>query len=244
MDKLIHAPLISYMIGLLTNMLIIHGDNQVASRNRLKALLESFKGEIIRLEGKLLDLAALKQGIESKSLFGQAKLIVIENLFSLRKSLIKEKILEYLKKEMPSNLILWEGIKIDGRSLPAFSKAKIEKYEIGKTIFRFLDSLTPENPKNLIQLYHQALSQSGAELILFLLERQMRMLIIANDLGEKGLNEVPPWKKGLLVRQAKKFKKQILIRQYLQLLNIEYNQKTGKASLPLISQLDLWLASF
>lgn len=225
-------------------MLIIHGNNQIASRNRLKALLEPFGGEIIRLEGKLLDLAALKQGIESNSLFGQDKQIVIENLFSLRKSLLKEKLLEYLKKEIPDNLILWEGVKIDGRSLQAFSKAKIEKYEIGKTIFRFLDSLTPGNQRNLIQLYHQALTQTGAELILFLLERQIRMLIIAGDLGEKGLNEAPPWKKTILIRQARKFKLNQLITLYRKLLDVEYSQKTGKSSLPLSSRLDLWLASF
>jgi DNA polymerase III delta subunit len=225
-------------------MLIIHGDNQIVSRNRLQSLLASFKGEIIRLDGKSLDLTIIKQNLESKSLFGQEKFLVIENLFSLRKSQLKEKLLEYLKKEVYENLIIWEGIKIDGRSLLAFSKAKIEKYEIGKIIFRFLDSLTPGNSGNLIQLYHQVLAQNGAELILFMLERQVRQLIMAADLGGKGLVEGPPWKKTILIRQAGKFKLNQLISLYQKLLAIEYNQKTGNASLPLNSQLDLWLASF
>lgn len=225
-------------------MLIIHGDNLVTSRNRLQAFLGTFRGEIIRLEGKLLDLTALKQSLESKSLFGQEKLIVIENLFSLRSSLRKDMILSYLKQELPENLVIWEGVKIDGRRLLPFSKAKVEKYEIGKIIFRFLDSLEPNNTRNLIGLFHQALTLDSPELIMFLLERQIRLLIIAADLGEKGLNGTLSWKKTILIRQAKKFKLNQLIRLYLKLLNIEYNQKTGKAGLLLRSQLDLWLASF
>lgn len=216
----------------------------MASRNRLTSCVNDFKGEVVRLEGDKLDLTNLKQSLESQSLFGQDRLVIIENLFKRRPSKDKESLINYLKKEQPKNLILWEAAKIDGRSLTSFAKAKIEKLEIGKMLFRFMDNLCPNSQKAIICLFHQALEQSEPELVLFMLERQLRQMIIAHDLGEKGLTELPSWKKAILVRQARKFKLNQLIRLYLKLLNIEYNQKTGKTPLSLTSQLDLWLASF
>jgi len=37
------------------------------------------------------------------------------------------------------------------------------------------------------------------------LSRQIRLLILAADLGEKGLNQMKDWQKEKLIRQAKRF---------------------------------------
>ena len=96
-------------------MIILHGDNVVLSRNKLVDLIESFQGETLRYTGESLTLSELKQALESLSLFGLEKLVVIENLFSRRPSQEKENVLKYLKNEPSKNLIIWERKKIDGR---------------------------------------------------------------------------------------------------------------------------------
>lgn len=225
-------------------MLIIHGNNQVASRKRLTQLTDNFKGEIVRLEANKLDLTALIQAIESQSLFGTDKLTVIENLFGRRPSKAKEEIFTYLKKNFPVNLIIWENAKVDGRTLLPFSKAKVEKFEIGQVLYRFLDNLAPNNQKNNLLLFYQCLNQNEPELVMYLLAKQLRLLIIGIDLGQKGLDKVPSWKKSLIIRQAKKFDLKKLISLLQKLLDIEYGQKTGQSPFDLITHLDLWLTSF
>lgn len=224
-------------------MLIIHGDNPVLSRNKLTEKIKNFKGEVVRFEGSKVDLTGLKQAIESHSLFGTDRLIIIENLFSRRPSKDKEIILKYFRENFPPNLIVWEGKKVDGRTLASFSKAQINKFNLSPIVFKFLDSLAPNAKKMSLVLFHQCLKTDPPEIIFYLLIRQLTHLIIARDLGEKGLTDLAPWQKQKIVRQAQRFSLEKLTYLYQEFLRIDYQQKTGKTLLPLISQLDLWLAS-
>ena len=222
-------------------MLVIHGENITASRQRLTGQLKSFSGEIIRLDGKKITLTELKQALESSSLFGSDRLVVIENLFSRPASKIRDKLLQYCKDNQPQNLIIWDRKKIDGRALTAFKQA--EKFEIRPIIFKFLESLTPHNQKNNLGLLHQCLQQDPVEMIFYMICRQARLLILAHDLGEKGLPNMVPWQKTKLVRQANRFSLKQLLHLYKKLLIIDYQQKTGQAAFSLNHQLDLLLSS-
>ena len=97
-------------------MLILHGDNQVATRQKLSNQLKNFSGEKVTLDGEKINITQLIQATESSSLFGQDKLIIIENLFSRRPSKEKDALIEKLKS-LPENCIVWERKSIDGRSL-------------------------------------------------------------------------------------------------------------------------------
>lgn len=226
-------------------MLILHGENLVASRAGLGQKVNHYRtlgAEIIKLAGSQLNLTQITQTLESSSMFAENRLVVIENLFSALSSTEKEKIISYLKKFSPENLILWEGKKIDGRIL-ARLKAEVILYDLAPIIFRFLDSLAPGNQKNSIWLLHQCLVKDPPELVFYMLGRQIRLLILAADLGSKGLTGMPEWKKGKLVSQAKKFGLVKLLKLYQALLKIEYQQKTGQTPFSLTSQLDLFLAT-
>jgi len=76
-----------------------------------------------------------------------------------------------------------------------------------------------------------------------MLGRQIRLLIIAADLGENGLIEIPEWKRKKLISQAKEFSLTKLLQLYRQLLKIDWQQKTGQTPFDLASQLDLFIAS-
>jgi len=60
---------------------ILYGDDQVASRNALNQNLDKSrqdeKKELIQLDGEKLQLQELKQALESRSLFGLDKLVLI-----------------------------------------------------------------------------------------------------------------------------------------------------------------------
>lgn len=224
-------------------MIILHGENIVLSRKELDSLIKDLPDEVVRLDGHRLSLADLKQAVESRSLFGKDRLVVLENHFSRRPSQEKEAILSYLKKNQPKNLILWEGKTIDGRSLTAFKRARVKKFSLTPFIFKFLETLRPGNQKESFNLLHRCLKQDPPEMVFFMLTRQIRSLIIACDLGEKGLTRLAPWQKSKLIKQAKQFRLEKLLWLHQQLLKIDFDQKTGQAILPLADQLDLLIAS-
>lgn len=223
-------------------MLIIHGSNNVFSRKFLTDKTRSFLGEIVNLDGEKLNLTQLRQTLESISLFNQDRLIVIENIFTRRSSKERTEILGHLKLSNPANVILWEEKPIDGRTLAPFSGAKIQRFDLSRTIFKFLDSVFSGNRKISLSLLKQCLTQDTPEMIFYMFSLRVRSLIIALDLGEKGLTDMPRWQQNKLIFQAKKFGLEKLLIVYKQLLKIDIQQKTGKNIIPLSSQLDLLIA--
>ena len=249
-------------------MMILHGENNLLSRQKLTNEIANFKlktqGEILRYDGHNLNLMDLRQSLESASLFrakretrvslfrakrktrvsllGDSRLVIIENLFSGRAGKEKQKIIDYLKKTVAQNLIIWEGKKIDGRTLTSF-KGQVLRFDLDPVIFRFLDSLSPGKAKISLTFLHQCLTQDPPEIIFFMLARQIRFLILAADLGKKGLGQMESWRAEKLIRQAQRFTLIKLMKIYRQLLKIEVQQKTGQTPFTLSSQLDLLVAS-
>jgi hypothetical protein len=223
-------------------MVIFHGENTVLSRQRLNQLIEKFKGEVVKLEGEKLTFTEFQQAVESKSIFGPDKLVVIFGLFTRKPSREKQALLDYCQKENPQNLIVWEEKKIDQKILEKFRGAKIEFFDLPKIIYKFLDSLSPTNKKASLLLFHQCLKKEVPEKIFYYLCRRVQQLIIAADLGKKGLENLKDWQKEKLIRQANAFGLEKLINLYQKLLVIDYQQKTGKSPFSLISSLDLLIA--
>jgi len=223
-------------------MVIFHGENTALSRQRLNEEIEKFKGEVIKLEGEKLTLTEFQQAVESRSIFGADKLVVIFGLFSRKPSREKEKILNYCQKEASQNLIVWEEKKIDSRILGKFKGARIEFFDLPKIIYKFLDWLSPLNKKTSLLLFHQCLKKEIPERIFYFLCRHVEQLIIAADLGKRGLENLPEWKQEKLLRQAKAFGLEKLINLYQKLLEIDYLQKSGQAPFSLVFHLDLLIA--
>jgi len=227
-------------------MIILHGENTVLSRLKLQEKTNEFhqknNGEIINLSAEQISLTDLKQALDSISLLNDQRLIVLENLFSGRKTSHKEKIIDYLKNNQPDNLITWDGKKIDGRTISSFN-AQVISFDIPSSVFKFLDSLIPGNEKNILSLFHQTIKEMPTEMLFFMLAKHWRLLIIAHDLGPQGLKGMPSWRQTKITEQAQRFKLPKLLLIYEKMLKIDYQQKTGKTPLSLICQLDLLLAS-
>ncbi len=135
-------------------MIILHGDNQVASR---QALLTAKEGRpLLEFMGSDLTLEQLVNAVETNSLFGQANTVVIEGIFSQRPSTNKKSIIAYLEAHQEANIILWESKDVTSQ-LKNFKPAP--KYDLPKYIFNFLDRPT-------ISGLHQVLQTMPAEQIL------------------------------------------------------------------------------
>lgn len=133
-------------------MLILHGDNQIASREALN----SYKKNSIVINELLLD--SIRQAVESKSLFGDISLVIIENIFSSRPSNTKKQIIEYLLANQKENILIWESKDVTSQ-LKTFPGEIIKRYDLPKYIFSFLDRPT-------ISGLHQVLQTMPPEQIL------------------------------------------------------------------------------
>lgn len=223
---------------------IIHGDNLVESR---KALVQKTKQaaaaglEIVKLDGQKIGIGELRNTLESTSLFGSNKLVVLENLLSGVKSTKKESIKEYLSKgKFDNDLILWELKEI---KLINLNGAKCELYKITPAIFKFLDSLKPNNTSEMLHLLADVEKQEEPEMIFYMICRHVRLLLIASDPVGLTKSSLASWQMGKYGKQAKYFNPETLKEIYSELEVIDYNQKTSGDSYSLSSRLDLFIAS-
>lgn len=226
-------------------MLILHGENIVKSRHELIEIIQAAKQkgqEIIRLDGQKTSLTDAIQALDSQSLFGVEKFVVIENLLPI-KSQEKNKIIDLLIKHQKNNLTWWEGKDITPSVLKKFPQAKIFHFKISPLIFKFLDSLKPDDVKKSLVLLKACQSQDEAEMIFYMLARQIRLLIQAKDKEVDKLLKMPFWQKNKLISQANKFSLNQLLFLHKQLTEIDYQQKVGQDPYNLSSRLDLFIAS-
>jgi len=228
---------------------IFHGDNISASRSTLNNFIDQAKSksdsslEILRLDGTKLQPEELIQTLESNALFAVNRLIILENLFSQIKSKNKNKLIEYfLSQEFSEkSVILWERKSITPAILKKLAKlnAQIQLFKTPPVIFKFLDSFKLNNQKIVLSFYHQCLKDNPAEMIFYMFHRRLSQLIQAKD--EKYQLKGAPWQINRLKSQAKSFDLTQLLKFHSQLLQIDYQIKTGKNITPLSTQLDFFL---
>ena len=224
--------------------LIIHGDNIVASRNHLTEstakLEQAGAQEIVRLDGEKLTEADLRQAIESQSLFGNQKAVVIEGLLSRRRSKEKDKLINIIAESpAKTSILFWDKKEVTKPNLNKLKDYTAQLFKTPASIFKFLDDLKPRNTQVTLSTLHNGLMSQPPELIFYMLSRRISDLIVASDPKADSLLLGAPWQKGKLKSQARNFSIKQLLSLHSQLLNIDQSIKTGKNLLPLSSQLDL-----
>lgn len=229
---------------------ILHGDDISTSRNYFLDL-KSKQTDSLSFDGGKINITDLVQNIEGSSLFGDTKTLFIEDLLTKLKKTNNEskEIFDFIaKNSKDATFVLWESKEITKRDLSQFKDAIIKFFKLPKNIFLFLDNLKPNNSKSLLNLFHQAL-ESGIkeELILFMIQRQFRLLLsLCHPEQSEGSQidetlRLAPWQSGKLERQTKLFSELQLKQIYKKLFEIELGQKTGTLSLSLIQSIDFLL---
>jgi DNA polymerase III delta subunit len=224
---------------------LLHGDYHLTSRNFLVNLIDQAKKnnkEIIQIDGKKTDLNQLIQACQSQSLFGNEKLVIIENLFSRQKSKELKSILEWVKKiSADIDLIFWESKKIGKilqRNLPV--KATVKEFKTPAIIFKLVEQINPQNKKLALQTLEQALQSQPAEFIFAMIVRQIKILILVKN-NEKVAGA--PWMIGKFKKQAESFSLDQLLTTYQKLFTIDRHIKTGQIPMPMNWHLSVWLFS-
>lgn len=221
---------------------LLHGDNIVESRDALN-LLRVDRDEVITIEGKTAQLNEIKQACESMSLFGEKRLVIIENLFSrLSKNELKEFIAYLSSIESSYDIIIWEGRSLTKATIGKLGKSwQIKEFSIPKVIFTLMESVKPKNNRRMIELLQKARElKTSNEFIFLMLVRQIRMLLLAKD---NGLTGIPTWMAGKFSKQANYFQTEDLLMLYKKLLAIDIRQKTGTGVYDLAGELDLLFAT-
>lgn len=223
-------------------IILIHGDNQIQSRNKLNEYLEKAKTqnkEIIIKDGGKLTLEEARNILESTSFFGENRMSIWENFLSSTKSKDKEKILEYLgKNSVLIELIFWEGKAL--KNPPPLKFEKIEIFKIPAFLFQFLDSFSPNNKTECLKKFVDLKNTEEPEMIFFMLIRQIRFLLMAED---NFFDDIAIWQKSKMISQAKQFKKGQLRDLYEKLLKIDYDQKTSGSLESLAMRLEVLISS-
>lgn len=225
-------------------MTILHGDNTTQSRSKLVSLIHAAKDQnlrIERLESKKLTQAELESVLGSKSLFGQDKLVVIEELHSLPNSQRKKELINLLgTASHQDQIILWEKKLLTATMLKHFPQAQVLSFKASNHVFAWLDSLSGKKGthQNHHQLFVQALESDGEVFCFLMLARQIRLLIQIKDSGQiKG----PPFMISKLKKQASNFSLEQLLRIHRQLLEMDIAHKTSASHQTLAQDLDLLL---
>lgn len=127
-------------------MIILHGDNQVASRQKLTELKQ---GKQTMELGADITLPHLLVAVKSDSLFGESNLVIVENLFSGRPSNDRKTVIEYLLKN-PSDVVVWENKDVSGK-IKDFDPKIVRQFDLPKYIFAFLDNPTPQSLRKCLE---------------------------------------------------------------------------------------------
>jgi len=227
-------------------MLVIHGDNIVQSRLKLTDTIKQKTTpelRVVRLEGPTLTRAQLESHLAAKSLFGEAKLVVLENLLTLPRSKKKEELIALISAaqadpELTQQLITWDGKTVTAPTLKKFSGAQILEFKTSPVVFKWLDSLNGRQLQisQQIKLLRQAVQSDGAELCLALLARQIKLLI--QTLENQPL-AAPPFVIKKLRQQAASFNLSQLLAIHQQLIQIDREIKSSQLRLSLDKKLDL-----
>lgn len=217
---------------------IIHGQDTTASRNRFKKIVQAVRARGWEVSGVILGKLSLEEQLTTNSLFSGESLFVIDNIKKLAK-----KDLEWVSKNhqgYEGNLLSWYEGDIPAMGLKMWPKeARVEKFDLPKELFVFLESLYPGNSRSSLKLFHSLLGHEHEQFIFIMVARHFRDLYwVTQDKDSMG---APPWRAGKLERQAERF----TVGQIKKVINLlaacDIATKTSKQSL--IQSLDLIIVS-
>lgn len=222
---------------------IIHGDDIAASRNHFLELKKQKKGEV-SFTADQINMTDLAQVFEGGGLFNETKYVFIEELMTKKKkSKELDAILSYLNRQAKNHEIyLWEKKTISPTTLKSLTTPTVKTFKLPQELFRFLDSIKPSNSQETLMLFHNTLKTTEAEMVFFMLIRQLRLLLAVRENARiEEVQRLAPWQKSKLLTQAKSFPKNELVNTYIALHEIDKEIKTGRHDAPLTTSIDFLL---
>lgn len=220
-------------------ILIIHGDHTVKSYDRLSEVIKNSKDkgwEIIRVSDD--EKFNISERLSGGSLFASKVLYVIDDF---KKITISD--LNWIKKnndKLDGFLVVYHTGTISKTALNKFPKGyKHEEFTLPKLIWKFFDSIYPNNAQHCINLLREVIKKEPEEFIFHLLARHLRDLYWVS-IDPNGL-QYQPWRIGKLKKQASRFKAGVLEKFIKSLAELDVKVKTSQENLA--QALDFVIAS-
>src|SRR4030042_6905433 len=209
-------------------ILLIHGDNTFESYQRLNIVLTNSKDKGYRIEIIENNKANFQERINTKSLFREKTVFLLEKI-----SILKKNDFNWIKKNISINdlfLIIYNDGSLGKTIINSFPKdTKVEEYKLPQLLWKFLDSFYPGNIRKSLQLLNKCVKNNPIEFIFSMLSRHMKDLYWVK-IEPKGL-EYQEWRITKLQNQADKFAKSLLKNIIKEMSEIDLKVKTSKGEL-------------
>jgi len=209
------------------------GEDPVAARAAYIKAIAAYTDqqlEIISLpSSSILDI---KKGLaDNLSLFSSQKVFCIENLekYSFKKSTkaTKNEVYEALVSIAADRSIIlldFEDAK-QARELKLKDLATVHESKPATSIFKLMDECVPTNKVQFIKSLRAVCDTQDEMFVFIMLMRHVRQLVLAAH--DALSSKLPPWQKGKVLAQAKRWDKKLLTHFYSSLIKIEINAKTS-----------------
>ena len=221
------------------NIIVIHGDDFLASKNKLHSLVSDARKKgfsIININSEV-KLGAMEQ-LTGQSLFEKENIYVLEGAGK-----ISPKELKWLfsKEKLPGTLIIYhEGFLPNNVKVVLGKDVKQEIFKLPPLIFSFLDSFYPGNSQNAAQLLHRLTPGEPTEKVIHFLGRHLRDLYWVGKDPEL-LPYKEDWRVLKILSQAKKFQRGQLEKVISELSAADVASKTSDT--PAVGLLDQIIVS-
>lgn len=189
---------------------IFHGDNQLESRKAFSDFMDQNNDtDILRLDSKNIDVDKVNLFLQESSLFNTKKILSVSNLFSTNKSIL-DQINKLINQVESIDTVIWQDKTLTPTQLKTFKNAQVKNFPLDNKLFICLNSVKPKNIIRVIPLYHQVIELGLYDLFLYFLKNNFR----------KQLTSYP------------KFDQPTTKRFYLQLIDLDFKNKTGELTIP------------
>lgn len=203
-------------------IIVLHGEDSLKSYERLMKFVETAKKR-----GWDIIYDAFPN---TPSLFGTERLIIYRDFTLLTKNDIKN------LDRFDGTLVVYHSGDLPQTFLKLMPQDfKMEKFELPKILFTFLESFYPGSSIRAIKLLHDLTKTQVIELTFYMLSRHLKDLYWVSI--DTKTNQYPEWRLSKLKSQSEKFKEDKLKQIIEALADIDIAVKTSKADL--LTELDL-----
>src|SRR3989338_6091914 len=211
---------------------ILHGNDTLASYNRLQLLLNNFQDfEKIKLDEKS-EKDEYVMALFGQDLIEENKVIICANFLSAKKVIKKD--IANIPEAKP--VIFWEKEKINSKFLTNIkAKILIEEFKTPAKIFYFLDSLSHKSKQLMTKL--KSLSDEETRSLIWHLSNRVMLLLLAklntpiesvNMINGRPLQD---WQWDRITKQAQSLDTKVLRKIFNGILKIDFLIKNGNTDL-------------
>ncbi|OIP57115.1 MAG: hypothetical protein COX79_03170 [Candidatus Levybacteria bacterium CG_4_10_14_0_2_um_filter_36_16] len=219
---------------------VLHGEDAVASREKLQEFLKSTSNVFVFDLDKSSGIDIFN-AFEAKSLFQDKKIIILQDIKSTSIKPFIAKILTFSNSK-DTDIVLWHDDAIDKRLLEKLIGAKVTAFTLPKYLFPFLDNLMPGNGSMSFETFQKLKEQVPPELIFYHIIKRIRVLLMLSYGNQNSFSETSSmqgWQIQKLESQLKNWDKNRLLGFFRNLFELEIGAKTSTLPLSFSDQLDM-----